>query len=124
MPRVKAMMRYIETMINSSLHASRIPTLLLYLASAFCFVTLANPALSEELACAKQGETAGGSCVGCKSCCAGLIVADTWLHKTYRTVGCDAPSPPGGSGVCVKCGDGKCDAANSENRCNCPKDCS
>ncbi len=76
-----------------------------------------------SLACAKEGEIAGGSCVDCKACCEGLIATNSWLHKNFEALGCDAPVPPGSGGSCVKCGDGKCDKAHSENRCNCLKDC-
>ncbi len=72
---------------------------------------------------ARGGDPAGGSCAECKSCCQGLIPSDSWLHTNYKETGCDGPIPPGSSGSCVKCGDGKCDSAHFENKCNCAKDC-
>ncbi len=61
--------------------------------------------------CGKEGDTIK---LG-ESCCQGL------------TKGSSA-SPPncvgiGQTFVCVNCGDGKCDTANKENECSCPKDC-
>lgn len=73
--------------------------------------------------CAGQGEEAGGSCVGCLLCCKGLTLTNSWLHRNYVEHGCNAPVLPGSGGRCVKCGDGKCDEANYENKCVCPADC-
>ena len=75
-----------------------------------------------EVACSGEGESAGGSCIGCRSCCNGLIGTNSWIHANIK-YGCTQLPPPGSGGSCVKCGDGKCDEAHFENRCNCPKDC-
>lgn len=61
--------------------------------------------------CGKEGETISLN----EQCCAGL---------TKGGVG----TPPncvstGQKFVCVKCGDGKCDATKGENECSCPTDC-
>lgn len=36
---------------------------------------------------------------------------------------CTFPSVPTGLSICSKCGDGKCNISNGENKCICPEDC-
>lgn len=85
-------------------------------------MTISLPALAEN-ACAKAQEAwqpfLPGT--GYVSCCKGLVSTSKWLHSNL-TKDC-LPGPPGDSGYCVQCGDGKCDDKHFENKCNCPKDC-
>lgn len=76
----------------------------------------------EKPSCAGEGDFAGGSTLGALRCCPGLVLANWWIHQNLH-LGCHVPPPPGTGGTCVKCGDGKCDKENYENKCNCPKDC-
>ncbi len=81
-----------------------------------------EPVPVEKPSCSKEGEFAGGSIIGALRCCQGLVLANGWTHQNLN-LGCQVPPPPGTGGTCIKCGDGKCDGQNNENRCNCPKDC-
>ncbi|MCK6593712.1 MAG: hypothetical protein L6Q33_00775 [Bacteriovoracaceae bacterium] len=76
----------------------------------------------EKPSCSMEGELAGGSMIGAMRCCHGLTLANWWTHQNLN-LGCQMPPPPGTGGTCIKCGDGKCDQKNNENKCNCPKDC-
>ncbi len=78
---------------------------------------------SAELNCAKEGMSAGGSTPNSLLCCPGLVATNSWTHS-HLDDGCNNPPPPGSGGFCVKCGDGRCDFKNFENKCNCPSDCS
>jgi hypothetical protein len=72
--------------------------------------------------CSNEGQMAGGSTIDAMTCCEGLIYADKFIHEHIKN-GCNQFPPPGSWGSCIKCGDGKCDNQNYENKCNCPKDC-
>lgn len=76
-----------------------------------------------ESTCAKEGEEWHPflPSVGYISCCKDLVGTSKWLQNNLNSK-C-FPGPPGDSGFCVKCGDGKCDTKNLENSCICPKDC-
>lgn len=50
-----------------------------------------------------------------QSCCGGLTAGAVALPPSCISIGQDF--------ICVKCGDGKCDATNGEDACSCPKDC-
>lgn len=61
--------------------------------------------------CGKEGDTISLT----EQCCAGLTKG-----STGRPPGCVTT---GQKFVCVKCGDGNCDASKGENECSCPSDC-
>lgn len=72
------------------------------------------------LQCAKEGETVGATGMP-SSCCSGLKAVGGWPGGYDGD--CTLPSPPTGLGICAKCGDGRCDINNGENKCNCKEDC-
>jgi len=61
--------------------------------------------------CGKEGETISLM----EHCCKGLTRGAVAKTPSCMTIGQKF--------VCVKCGDGKCDASKGENACSCPKDC-
>ena len=63
--------------------------------------------------------------VGPQSCCAGLTMYTRGGNESVQNGVCVPFQHPGmvGSYLCVKCGDGICNAAAGENVCNCPQDC-
>lgn len=89
----------------------------------FCFaLSIPHISFGTDKKCAGEGMDAGGSTLSALQCCPGLIATNSWVHE-YVKEGRSRTSPPGSGGSCVKCGDGKCDSKNFENKCNCPKDC-
>ena len=93
-----------------------------------------HPILAAELEfpeppCAGEGEAAGGSLPGARTCCPGLVYADRWksISPSLQGLTCtqiaEMPPPPGMNGACVRCGDGKCDINHGETPCLCPEDC-
>jgi len=80
--------------------------------------------------CGKEGDHIGGSIPdSIHVCCAGLTAASRWKHNNPSLAGMSCadimkiPELPGGGSACIKCGDGKCDEAHAEDKCNCPADC-
>ena len=76
--------------------------------------------VQSSLQCAKEGETIGASGMP-SSCCSSLKAVGGWPGGYSGD--CTLPPPPTGLGICVQCGDGKCDINNGENKCNCKEDC-
>jgi hypothetical protein len=72
------------------------------------------------MSCAKEGETIGAAGIP-SSCCSGLKAISGWPGGYSGD--CTLPPPPTGLGICVQCGDDKCDINNGENKCNCKEDC-
>ena len=102
-------------------------TIILLVAVAVFIVNKNKPAKNNDflnnvqssLQCAKEGERFDG---GLKNpCCSGLKAIGGWPGGYEGD--CTLPPPPTGLGVCAKCGDGKCDINNGENKCNCKEDC-
>jgi hypothetical protein len=85
-----------------------------------------GPVLTCEtyVACVQSGEAWVPKGLACQDCCPGLGLT----HLEITTANADGTCTPSGDGfepsfVCSPCGDGRCDAENGENRCNCPADC-
>lgn len=95
--------------------------LLILLMVGFCTTVMSAEKTIKK--CAMPGDSAGGSAIGVLSCCEGYVMTNMWLHENYKVHGCNAPTPPGSAGSCIKCGDGICDTKNYEDKCSCPKDC-
>lgn len=75
----------------------------------------------EAFDCANIGEKIGAAGMP-QSCCKGLKPMGGWPGG--YTGDCSGPPPPGGLNICSDCGNGKCEADNGENKCDCPEDCS
>ena len=75
---------------------------------------------SEETKCAEVGEAIGAANMP-EECCTGLKPVGGF--KGGYEGDCSLPALPTGLSICSPCGNGICDIENSENKCNCPSDC-
>jgi len=78
------------------------------------------PKKTQEIKCAKEGETIGAQGMP-EICCSGLKPVGGWPGGYEGD--CSIPPPPTGLSICTNCGDGICNVDTGENKCNCPEDC-
>ena len=108
------------------------------LSSETCTIVTRYTCVKPTTTCGKEGEyvradwmdravsTSGApSELVRKECCAGLTAYGNGCNESVKNGTCvrNPYTVMCGSHLCVNCGDGKCNSAAGENKCNCPADC-